>query len=336
MNILLTGGTGYIASHTAVVLAQAGHKIVLIDNLCNSTLAVVDRLEKIIGKKVAFFKGDVRNTELLVQIMGKEQIEAVIHFAGLKAVSQSVADPILYFANNVQGTISLIQAMQQLHIKSLIFSSSATVYGEPLYLPYDEAHPTMPINPYGDSKLQVEVMLKDLAQSDKGWKIACLRYFNPVGAHDSGLIGDDPSGVPGNLMPYLARVAAGTLQHLNVYGNDYQTRDGTGERDYIHVMDLAEGHMAALEFLHTNNGLHVMNLGTGKPASVLECVRAFERACGKELPLHIVSRRDGDLPIYYAKAELAQEKLGWVAKRSLDMMCQSAWLFQKNQNEQDR
>jgi len=336
MNILLTGGTGYIASHTAVVLAQADHKIVLIDNLCNSTLAVVDRLEKIIGKTVTFFKGDVRNTELLMQIMDKEQIEAVIHFAGLKAVSQSVADPILYFANNVHGTISLIQAMQQVHIKNLIFSSSATVYGEPLYLPYDEAHPTQPINPYGDSKLQVEVILKDLAQSDKEWKIGCLRYFNPVGAHDSGLIGDDPRGIPGNLMPYLARVAAGTLQHLNVYGNDYQTRDGTGERDYIHVMDLAEGHMAALEFLQTNNGLHVMNLGTGKPESVLECVRAFERACGKELPLHIVSRRDGDLPIYYAKAELAQEKLGWVAKRSLDMMCQSAWLFQKNQNEQDR
>jgi UDP-glucose 4-epimerase len=293
----------------------------------------VGRLEKIVGKKIDFVEGDVRDTALLVEVMRKHQVEAVIHFAGLKAVGQSVADPILYFANNVQGTISLLQAMQQLQIKTFIFSSSATVYGEPVYLPYDEAHTTNPINPYGDSKLQVEIILRDLAQSDAQWKIACLRYFNPVGAHDSGLIGDDPNGIPGNLMPYLARVAAGTLKHLNVFGKDYDTRDGTGERDYIHVMDLAEGHMAALEYLKNHAGLHVVNLGTGKPASVLECVQAFEKVCGKVLPLEFGPRRDGDLPIYYAKAELAQQQLGWSAQRSLDKMCESAWHYQQMQSK---
>ncbi|WP_353432638.1 UDP-glucose 4-epimerase GalE [Polynucleobacter sp. MWH-UH23A] len=333
MNILLTGGTGYIGSHTAVVLAQAGHKVILFDNLCNSSNEVVGRLEKIVGKKIDFAEGDVRDTALLIEVMRTHQIEAVIHFAGLKAVGQSVADPILYFANNVQGTISLLQAMQQLQIKTFIFSSSATVYGEPVYLPYDEVHPTKPINPYGDSKLQVEIILRDLAQSDAQWKIACLRYFNPVGAHDSGLIGDDPNGIPGNLMPYLSRVAAGTLKYLNVFGKDYDTRDGTGERDYIHVVDLAEGHMAALDFLNKHAGLHVVNLGTGKPASVLECVRAFEKACGKPLPIEFAPRRDGDLPIYYAKADLAKQLFGWTAQRSLDKMCESAWYFEQMHNK---
>lgn len=333
MNILLTGGTGYIGSHTAVVLAQAGHKIILFDNLSNSSKNVVQRLERIIGLPVSFVEGDVRDTQLLIETMQKHRCNAVMHFAGLKAVGESVVNPILYFANNVQGTISLLQAMQQLEIKTFIFSSSATVYGKPVYLPYDEAHPTCPINPYGDSKLQVEVILRNLAQSDSGWKIACLRYFNPVGAHTSGLIGDDPSGIPGNLMPYLARVAAGSLQFLNVFGGDYETRDGTGERDYIHVMDLAEGHMAALDFLEKNVGFHIFNLGTGKSASVLECVNAFERATAKELPLQFGPRRDGDLPIYYAKADLACQKLGWAAKRTLDEMCESAWRFQEAQGE---
>jgi UDP-glucose 4-epimerase len=333
MNIFLTGGTGYIGSHTAVVLAQAGHNVVLFDNLCNSSKEVVQRLEKIIGKQITFIEGDVRNTQLLTQTMSHHQIDAVIHFAGLKAVGESVANPVLYFANNVQGSISLLQAMQQQHIKTLIFSSSATVYGEPEYLPYDELHPTRPINPYGDSKLQVEVILKDLANSDPQWKIACLRYFNPVGAHESGLIGDDPNGIPGNLMPFLARVAAGTLEYLNVFGKDYETRDGTGERDYIHVMDLAEGHMAALDFLGKEPGFHVVNLGTGKPASVLECVKAFEGAVGKKLPLQFAPRRDGDLPIYYAKADLAKQKMGWAAKRSLEEICASAWHFQRVQSQ---
>lgn len=331
MNILLTGGTGYIGSHTAVVLAQAGHTVFLYDNLSNSTIKVVERIEKIIGSSIAFVEGDVRDTHLLVEVMRDNRIDAVMHFAGLKAVGESVANPVLYFANNVQGSISLLQAMQQLQIKIFIFSSSATVYGEPIYLPYDEGHPTNPINPYGDSKLQVEVILNDVAISDPDWKIICLRYFNPVGAHTSGLIGDDPSGVPGNLMPYLARVAAGRLQFLSIFGNDYETRDGTGERDYIHVMDLADGHMAALDFLEKNPGFHIVNLGTGRPASVIECVKAFERAARKDLPLRFAPRREGDLPIYYAKADFALEKLGWAAKRNLDEMCESAWHFQEMQ-----
>lgn len=329
MNILLTGGTGYIGSHTAVVLAQAGHQVILFDNLCNSSQDVVGRLEKILGAAIPFVEGDVRDTALLLKTMRQYQIDSVIHFAGLKAVGESAANPVLYFANNVQGTISLLQAMLELKIKTLIFSSSATVYGEPVYLPYDEDHPTKPINPYGDSKLQVEIILKDLVKSDPDFKAVCLRYFNPVGAHSSGLIGDDPSGVPGNLMPYLARVASEELEQLSVFGTDYETRDGTGERDYIHVMDLAEGHMAALKSLEKNGGFHILNLGTGNAASVLECVKAFETASGKEIPLVFAPRRDGDLPIYYAKADMAKAKLGWVAKRNLADMCESAWHFQK-------
>ena len=331
MNILLTGGVGYIGSHTAVVLAQAGHHVVLLDNLCNSLKDTVSRLEKIIGSPVAFVEGDVRDTELVTKVLKEHQIDSVIHFAGLKAVGESVANPVLYFSNNVQGTISLLQAMQAAQVNSLVFSSSATVYGEPVYLPYDEEHPTNPINPYGDTKLQVEIMLRDLANSNPSWKIACLRYFNPVGAHESGLIGDDPSGTPGNLFPYLARVGSGELGHLNVFGNDYDTRDGTGERDYIHVMDLAEGHMAALSFLNKHAGLHVINLGTGRSTSVLECVDEFEKASGKKIPLKFTPRRDGDLPIYYAKADLAEKKLGWTADRSVLEMCSSAWKFQSAQ-----
>ena len=331
MNILLTGGVGYIGSHTAVVLAQAGHQIVLFDNLFNSLKETVARIEKIVGKPVTFIEGDVRDTELLIKVLQEHQIDSVIHFAGLKAVGESVANPILYFSNNVQGTISLIQAMQAAQVYSLVFSSSATVYGKPEYLPYDEAHPTNPINPYGDTKLQVEIILRDLVNSDPAWKIACLRYFNPVGAHDSGLIGDDPSGTPGNLMPYLARVATGQLECLSVFGNDYETRDGTGERDYIHVMDLAEGHMAALSFLNGQAGFHVVNLGTGKPTSVLECVDEFEKASGKKIALKFAPRRDGDLPIYFAKADLAKQKLGWTADRSVSEMCSSAWKFQSSQ-----
>jgi UDP-glucose 4-epimerase len=330
MNILLTGGAGYIGSHTAVAAAQAGHQVFIVDNFSNSSPEVLERLKKIIPTHLVGMSGDVRNTDLMEQVMREHQIEAVIHFAGLKAVSESVANPILYFANNVQGTISVIQAMQKVGLKTLIFSSSATVYGKPIYLPYDEIHPTAPINPYGDTKLQVEIMLRDLAASDPHWRLVCLRYFNPVGAHESGLIGDDPSGVPGNLMPYLARVASQELTSLKVFGNDYETRDGTGERDYIHVMDLAEGHLSALNFLEANNGCHIFNLGTGKSTSVLECVKAFEKASGKTIPLEFTSRRDGDLPIYYAQANLAQQKLDWVAKRGLDEMCQSAWNFQEH------
>ena len=328
MNVLLTGGAGYIASHTAVVLAQAGCQVTLFDNLSNSQKSVIDNIEVITEKKIPFVEGDVRNTRLLSKVIAKHQIEVVIHFAGLKSVSQSVQDPILYYANNVQGAISLIQAMRANGLRKLIFSSSATVYGDPEYLPYDEYHPLKPMNPYGQTKLQVEEMLHDEFRSDANWSIACLRYFNPVGAHSSGLIGENPSGIPNNLMPYVARVASGQLSELYIFGNDYDTKDGTGERDYIHVMDLAEGHMAAIDFLEKNSGWHAINLGTGEPHSVMELVSGFEKASGKVIPRKFVGRRPGDLPVYYAKVDQAQELLGWRAKRSLDEMCKSVWNFQ--------
>lgn len=335
MNILLTGGAGYIGSHTAVVLAQEGHQITLFDNLCNCQGDVVFRIEKILGMAVNFVVGDVRDTELLVNVLRKYQIDSVIHFAGLKSVSESVINPLLYFSNNVQGSISLLQAMNMVGVKKIVFSSSATVYGRPVYLPYDESHPVNPINPYGDSKLQVEVLLKDLVKSDASWRIACLRYFNPVGAHESGLIGDNPLGKPENLMPYLARVASGNLEYLNIFGNDYETKDGTGERDYIHVMDLAEGHMSALHFLSEHNGFSAINLGTGKPTSVLECWSEFKKASGKNIPIKFAPRRPGDLPIYFAKVDQAKKALGWSARRSVADMCASAWRFQENLGKTD-
>ena len=327
MNILLTGGAGYIGSHTAVVLSQAGHEVVLLDNFCNSRKSVLERLEKILGKRLPCIEADVRETDVVEKVLREYKIDAVIHFAGLKAVGESVANPVLYYANNVQGSISLLQAMQKVSVKTLVFSSSATVYGEPQYLPYDEDHPTKPMNPYGQSKLQVEEILQDLAASDSEWKIASLRYFNPVGAHESGLIGEDPNGIPNNLMPYVAKVAAGELPHLNIFGDDYETRDGTGERDYIHVMDLADGHMAALDFLKDHAGLEIINLGTGKPSSVLELVVSFEKVSGQKIKKIIVARRPGDLPSYYARAEKASKLLHWNTKRDLEEMCLSAWNY---------
>ena len=323
MNILLTGGTGYIGSHTAVVLANAGHGVVLLDNFCNSSQSVSKRINKITQKEIPCIEGDVRDTQLLIKMLTDFKIDAVIHFAGLKAVGESAQEPLKYYANNVAGSISLFAAMQQVNVKTIVFSSSATVYGEPIYLPYDEEHPLKPINTYGRTKLQVEEILQDLAKSDATWKIALLRYFNPVGAHESGLIGEDPNGIPNNLMPYIMQVASGILPHLNIFGDDYDTRDGTGERDYIHVMDLAEGHLAALSYLNKNTGCEVFNLGTGKPASVLELVKAYEEASGKKIPTKIGLRRDGDLPIYYAKANKSQAKLGWQASRSVADMCAS-------------
>ncbi|QWD68639.1 UDP-glucose 4-epimerase GalE [Polynucleobacter sp. VK25] len=330
MNILLTGGAGYIGSHAAVVLSQAGHEVVLLDNFCNSRKSILERLQKILGKALPCIEGDVRDTALVTKTLQDCKIDAVIHFAGLKAVGESVKKPTFYYANNVQGSISLLQAMQTSGVRKIIFSSSATVYGVPIYLPYDENHPTNPINPYGNSKLQVEIILRDLANSDPEWRIACLRYFNPIGAHFSGAIGDNPSGEPGNLMPYITRVAAGKLEKLSIFGRDYDTRDGTGERDYIHVMDLVEGHAAALNFLENNSGCHTINLGTGKSASVMECVSAFEKVTGISLPINYIERRSGDLPIYYASAELALQKLGWYARRSLEEMCESAWDFENS------
>ena len=327
MNILLTGGTGYIGSHTAVVLSQAGHEVVLLDNFCNSNPSVLERLQKILGKALPCVDADVRDTDVLEKVLREYKIDAVIHFAGLKAVSESVANPVLYYANNVQGSISLMQAMKKAGVKTLVFSSSATVYGKPQYLPYDEDHPTKPMNPYGQTKLQVEEILRDLAISDANWKIASLRYFNPVGAHESGLIGEDPNGIPNNLMPYIAKVAFGELTHLNIFGNDYETPDGTGERDYIHVMDLAEGHSAALGFLRDHFGFHIFNLGTGIPSSVLEVVQHFESACNSSIPVQFKPRRDGDLPAYYAKPDLARQKLNWESKKSLQDICISGWNF---------
>lgn len=329
MNILLTGGTGYIGSHTATVLADAGHRVVLYDNLSNSSSDVVDRLEEITGQRMPFVEGDVRDVALLTDTLRQYAIDSVIHFAGLKAVGESVDKPIEYYANNVQGTINLLQSMRDMGVKRLVFSSSATVYGDPQYLPLDEEHPTSATNPYGRSKLQIEEILADVAVSDPEWRIACLRYFNPVGAHDSGLIGEDPNDIPNNLMPFVAQVAVGKLPRLNVFGDDYPTEDGTGVRDYIHVMDLAEGHLAALEYLQTVTGWHAINLGTGQGYSVLDMVKAFERSCGREVPYVITERRPGDIATCYALPEKARKALGWAARRGLKEMCDSTWKFQR-------
>lgn len=330
MNILLTGGTGYIGSHTATVLAQQGHRIVLFDNLSNSSDTVIDRLDRILGTPPVFVPGDVRDDELLTRTLRDHAIDAVIHFAGLKAVGESVEKPLDYFSNNVQGTLSLLQAMQAGGARALVFSSSATVYGEPEYLPLDERHRTGATNPYGRTKLHIEEILNDLAASDPSWRVACLRYFNPVGAHDSGLIGESPRGVPNNLMPYVAQVAAGLRAELNVFGDDYPTPDGTGVRDYIHVVDLAEGHAAALDFLADHTGWHAFNLGTGRGYSVLDVVRAFEQASGRRVPYRIQPRRPGDVASCYANPAKAREDLNWAASRSLDEMCSSTWNYQRS------
>lgn len=336
MNILLTGGTGYIGSHAAVVLTGAGHRVVLYDSLCNSKGCVVERLTKITGQRMPFVEGDIRNTELLINTLKKHQIEAVMHFAGLKAVGESVKKPLEYFDSNVGGTISLLKALQATNVKKMVFSSSATVYGEPKYLPLDEVHPTQATNPYGRTKLHSEEMLADLANSDDSWRMAILRYFNPVGAHESGLIGEDPEGVPNNLMPYIARVAAGKLPFLNVFGNDYATPDGTGVRDYIHVMDLVEGHVAALNALHTQSDtLSIFNLGTGCGYSVLDMINTYEIACNKHVSYKIGPRRSGDVAVCYADASLARNKLNWRIKYSLNEMCASTDYFQTNNIESD-
>jgi UDP-glucose 4-epimerase len=318
---------GYIGSHTAVVLAKAGQQVVLYDNLCNSKRSVFDRLEKIAGPRFSFIEGDVRDSTKLKNILTSYQINAVFHFAGLKAVAESVEKPIEYYDNNVNGTISVLKAMCSTNVKTLVFSSSATVYGEPQYLPLDEKHPTNATSPYGRSKLQVEEILADTAKSDANWRIACLRYFNPVGAHKSGLIGEAPNDIPNNLMPYIVQVASGERPRLNIFGNDYNTKDGTGVRDYIHVMNLAEGHKAALVFLGQNTGWHAINLGTGTGHTVLEMVQAFKGVSGQNVPYQIVKRRAGDVAIYYAKVDKAHKQLSWQAEHSLEEMCASTWNF---------
>ena len=330
MNVLLTGGTGYIGSHTAVVLSQLGHQIVLYDNLSNSSDSEVNKIEQICRQRLAFIKGDVRDAELLQNTLSDHKIEAVIHFAGLKAVGESVDKPIEYYANNVQGTISLLHAMNSRQVNKLVFSSSATVYGEPHYLPLDESHSTIATNPYGRSKLHIEEILSDVAKSNSEWRIACLRYFNPVGAHESGLIGENPIGPPNNLMPFIAQVASGQRSELSVFGGDYPTSDGTGVRDYIHVMDLAEGHVAALNFLSQTTGWHAINLGTGKGYSVLEMIAAFEKGSNRKVPYRVIARRAGDVAACFANPKKAAKLLDWTANRTLEEMCASSWRFQQS------
>lgn len=330
MRILLTGGAGYIGSHTAVALAAAGHEVVCFDNLSNSRAEVMDRLETITGQSIPLIVGDIRDRTALEQAMRSHAIEAVIHFAGLKAVGEAVAKPLIYYDNNVRGTLSLIEAMIACSVRTLVFSSSATVYGEPQYLPLDEIHPTSATNPYGRTKLMIEEMLTDIAAADPDWRIAVLRYFNPVGAHESGLIGEDPNGIPNNLMPFISRVASGRLERLSVFGDDYDTPDGTGVRDYIHVTDLAAGHLAALGAISSHSEpISTWNLGTGQGYSVLEMVRAFERVNGVSVPFQIADRRPGDVASCYASPDKAKAELGWESVLGLEDMCASMWRFER-------
>jgi UDP-glucose 4-epimerase len=330
MNVLITGGAGYIGSHLAILLAQKNYEVFLLDNFINSSPAALDGLRAIAGKNFKCTEGDVRDITLLKKILTEQQIEAVIHCAGLKSVAESVLKPILYYENNVAGTLCLLSAMTACNVKKLIFSSSATVYGSPQYLPLDEEHPIFPSNPYGNTKAAVEIILKDLAASDFEWKVMCLRYFNPVGAHDSGFIGELPNGIPNNLMPYITQVALGKLEALPVYGNDYKTLDGTGVRDYIHVMDLANAHLAALIHLENFFGWDAINIGTGQGCSVLQMIKAFEDAAAKDINFNIVSRRPGDIASCYANADKAFQKLGWKAQYSIDDMCKSTWKWMQN------
>lgn len=330
MRILLTGGAGYIGSHTAVALAAAGHEVVCFDNLSNSRAGVMDRLETITGQSMPLIVGDIRDRNALEQAMRCHAIEAVIHFAGLKAVGEAVAKPLIYYDNNVRGTLSLIEAMIACSVKTLVFSSSATVYGEPQYLPLDETHPTSATNPYGRTKLMIEEMLTDIAAANPDWRIAVLRYFNPVGAHESGLIGEDPNGIPNNLMPFISRVASGRFERLSVFGDDYDTPDGTGVRDYIHVTDLAAGHLAALGAISCHNDpISTWNLGTGQGYSVLEMIHAFERENDVSVPYQIAPRRPGDVAACYASPDKAKAELGWEAALGLEDMCSSMWRFER-------
>ncbi|WP_374339872.1 UDP-glucose 4-epimerase GalE [Methyloversatilis sp.] len=329
--VLVTGGAGYIGSHTCIELMAAGHRVVAIDNLCNSKGESLARVERIAGRALdAFVQADVRDREVLRTVFRRHQIDAVIHFAGLKAVGESVAKPLDYYDNNVSGTVALCEVMAEAGVKTLAFSSSATVYGDPASVPIREDFPTGPTNPYGRSKWMVEHVLRDLSAADSSWRIALLRYFNPVGAHESGLIGEDPNGLPNNLMPFVSQVAVGKLPELRVFGGDWPTPDGTGVRDYIHVLDLAQGHVKAIDYLAANPGLLTVNLGTGRGYSVIEVVRAFERASGRAIPFRIVDRRPGDIAQCYADPESANRLLGWVARRDIAQMCADAWKWQSD------
>ena len=329
MELLVTGGAGYIGTHTCVELLNAGYQPVVVDNLCNSKMEALHRVERITGKKVVFYPVDVRDRAGLKQVFSSHEITAVIHFAGLKAVGESVEKPLLYYDNNVAGTVSLCETMAESGVKRIVFSSSATVYGDPQEVPIREDAPVgATTNPYGRSKFMIEEILQDLLVSDPEWRIGLLRYFNPVGAHVSGLIGEDPNGIPNNLMPYIAQVAVGRRPYLNVFGDTYATPDGTGVRDYIHVVDLALGHVAALRYLEQHAGLLKVNLGTGRGYSVLEMVKAFADASGRDVPYRIAPRRAGDIACCYADPSLAAELLGWRAQLGIEAICTDAWRWQ--------
>lgn len=330
-SILVTGGTGYIGSHTTLALLEAGHNVIVLDNLTNSSLESLRRVERICGKAATFIEGDIRDRALLDSIFVRHSIQAVLHFAGLKAVGESVEQPLAYYENNVSGSVVLFQAMAAAGVFNLVFSSSATVYGEPKQMPISEDCPTgTPTNPYGRSKLMIEEILRDLAISEQRWSIALLRYFNPVGAHHSGLIGEDPNGIPNNLLPYISQVAVGKLQQLSVYGDDYPTVDGTGVRDYIHVVDLADGHLKALAAIAKSQGVHIWNLGTGQGYSVLQMITAFEQAAKVKVPYKIVDRRSGDIAECWADPNKAATELDWQAVHSLDDMMRDTWRWQQS------
>ena len=331
MAILVTGGAGYIGSHTCVELLNEGYEVVVVDNLYNASEKALERVEQITGKKVKFYKVDLLDKEALAEVFDKEDIELVIHFAGLKAVGESVAKPLEYYHNNMTGTFNLCDVMRNHGVKNIVFSSSATVYGDPAFVPITEECPKGKItNPYGQTKGMLEQVLTDLNVADPEWNVVLLRYFNPIGAHESGLIGEDPKGIPNNLVPYIAQVAVGKLQALGVFGNDYDTPDGTGVRDYIHVVDLAKGHVKAIEKLKKKEGVSIYNLGTGKGYSVLDVLHAFEKACGKELPYVIKPRRPGDIATCYADPTKAKNELGWVAEKGIEEMCADSWRWQSS------
>lgn len=327
--ILVTGGAGYIGSHVCVELLEQGYAVVVVDNLVNSSEIAIDRIRQITGQSLEFIKGDLRDAAMLREVFADRQIGAVMHFAGRKAVGESVAQPLCYYDNNVTGTLVLLECMAEQEVRNLVFSSSATVYGDPVSNPIDESFALGATNPYGRTKLQGEEILRDLHASDARWNISILRYFNPAGAHHSGLIGEDPSDIPNNLMPYVAQTASGLRDQLSVFGNDYPTKDGTGVRDYIHVVDLARGHLKALQKLSDNPGCITHNLGTGRGYSVLEMVAAFEQACGKTIPYQVVARRPGDIAECYANPARALSELGWQAEKDLEAMCADAWHWQR-------
>ena len=327
MKVLVTGGAGYIGGHTCVELLNAGHEVVVIDNFVNSKPEALDNIRKITGRDLAFYKADLRDREAVRRIFEEHQIDAAIHFAGLKAVGESVHKPMEYYDNNLGGFFVLAEEMAAHSVKKLVFSSSATVYGMNNPVPFREDYPTSATNPYGYTKVMIEQMLRDLAVADPDWSIVMLRYFNPIGAHESGLIGEDPNGIPNNLLPYVAQVAVGKLPCLNVFGDDYDTPDGTGVRDYIHVVDLALGHLAALKYADGHKGAEAINLGTGRGTSVLEIVHAFERASGREIPYRVTPRRPGDIATCYADTSKAAKLLGWKAERTIDDMCRDSWRF---------